>query len=250
MSEVECISMASRHHPHHPHNYHRASKSTSVIGSNNPYLKFMTPGLDHRSSITHAEYEPSLAASSVFWTDLEHQPVEPRPRRKRDSAPHRRSSHRTYNRNSLLVNPDIIDRLDDVSIYSYHHEGPYDAVCPERNHLSRFSPLEAVKESNAEALRATPRDKIIDSLNSHRPLDGTAFFPPGTTDPNGQTYDYEEGSNMMNEHGNFMRFPGLKFTDEDFKKDPFYNRPITNPFTQLRKKLSLRRNKKRSSTIF
>lgn len=39
-----------------------------------------------------------------------------------------------------------------------------------------------------------------------------------------------------------------KFTDEDFKNDPFYTRPISNPFTQLRKKLSLRRNKQRRST--
>jgi hypothetical protein len=106
------------------------------------------------------------------------------------------------------VNPDIIDELDDVTSYSYHHEGPYDAVCPERNRVSHNSPLEAVRESNEEALRATPRDKIIDSLHSHRPLDGTAFFPPGTTDRDGQTYEYEEGSNMMNEYGLFMRLPG------------------------------------------
>lgn len=165
------------------------------------------------------------------------------------------------------MNPDIIDQLDDVTAYSYHHEGPYDAVCPERNRVSQHSPLEAVKESNEEALRATPHDKIIDCLNSHRPLDGTAFFPPGTTDRNGQTYEYEEGSNMMNDFGNFMRLPGKvsiltypinetktcidlaqKFTDDDFKNDPFYTRPISNPFTQLRKKLSLRRNKKRRTT--
>lgn len=167
----------------------------------------------------------------------------------------------------MLVNPDIIDELDDITVYSYHHEGPYDAARPERNRVTQLSPLEAVKESNEEALRATPRDKIIDSIQCHRPLDGTAFFPPGTTDPNGQSYEYEEGSNMMNEYGNFLRLPGKvsfffslsaktqsltvlqKFTDEDFKNDPFYTQPISNPFTQLKKKLSLRRKKNRRSMI-
>jgi hypothetical protein len=107
------------------------------------------------------------------------------------------------------VQPDIIDQLDNVTAFSYHHEGPYDAARPERNRLSQYSPLEAVKESNAEALRATPQHKIADALNSHRPLDGVAFYPPGTTDRNGQEYSYEEGSNMMNDFaGNFMRLPG------------------------------------------
>ncbi|KAJ5097666.1 hypothetical protein N7456_008387 [Penicillium angulare] len=251
MAAVDCIPMASRHHPHHPYNQHTSlARSTSMGSSKNPYAQYMSPTsslLSRRSSISEYTYSPAPA----WWTGRpEHHP--PEPKRRRDStsprAVPRRSRSPKYSRNSLLVNPDIIDELDDVSFYSYHHEGPYDAVCPERNRLSQHSPLEAVRESNEEALRATPQHKIIDSLNSHRPLDGTAFFPPGTTDRNGQSYDYEEGSNMMNDFGNFMRLPGMKFTDEDFKNDPFYNRPISNPFTSLRKKLSLRRNKKRRST--
>lgn len=106
------------------------------------------------------------------------------------------------------MNPDIIDELDNAALYSYHHEGPYDAVYPERNRISKHSPVEAVRDSNEAALRATPRHKIADSLSSHRPLDGTAFYPPGVTDREGHTYDYEEGSNFMNEYGNFMRLPG------------------------------------------
>ncbi|KAJ5085344.1 hypothetical protein N7532_010115 [Penicillium argentinense] len=259
---VDCIQMASRHHPHHPYNYSRHSS----FSSNNPY-RFSSPAPSALSSSRRsiAESIPSLYIPR--WTgSTEHYPPEPRRRDSTSSLPRRRSTHRTYSRHSQLVNPDIIDELDDVMAYSYHHEGPYDAVCPERNRISQHSPLEAVRESNEEALRATPRDKIIDSLHSHRPLDGTAFFPPGTTDINGQTYQYEEGSNMMNDFGNFMRLPGMvstnlvlcgvrrsniakKFTDEDFKNDPFYNRPISNPFTSLRKKLSLKRNfKKRRST--
>jgi hypothetical protein len=120
----------------------------------------------------------------------------------------------------MLVNPDIIDQLDNVTPYSYHHEGPYDAVCAERNHVSQHSPLEALRESNEEALRATPLDKITDCLNSHRPLDGTAFFPPGHTDINGQTYDYQEGSNEVRSDyglGNFIRLTGKVSTSDNYR---------------------------------
>lgn len=92
----------------------------------------------------------------------------------------------------------------------YHHEGPYDAVYPECNVCRDHSPLEAVKDSNEEALRATPLHKIIDSVANHRPLDGVAFYPPGTTDPEGQTYNYTESNNVMSvTEGNFQRTPGM-----------------------------------------
>ncbi|KAJ5875148.1 uncharacterized protein N7473_012495 [Penicillium subrubescens] len=256
MAAVDCMSMASRHHPHHPYNHQHSRdrrSSYSTLGSNNPYARYMSPapsGYSHskRSLSETFPSVPTVSMDSLWWSGSpEHQPVYPRHQRE-SSAPRRRRSQQRYSRNSHLVNPDIIDELDDVTSYSYHHEGPYDAVCPERNRVSHHSPLEAVRESNEEALRATPRDKIIDCLHSHRPLDGTAYFPPGTTDRDGQTYEYEEGSNMMDEYGLFMRLPGQKFTDEDFKNDPFYNRPISNPFLQLKKKLSLRRNKKPRST--
>ncbi|CEJ57799.1 hypothetical protein PMG11_06479 [Penicillium brasilianum] len=258
MAAVDCMSMASRHHPHHPYNHQHGRdrerrSSYSTLGSNNPYAQYMSPASSVNSH-THPKRSRSGSFPSVPTVSMdsrrrsgspEHQPVYPRQRE--SSGSRRRRSQQRYSRNSQLVNPDIIDKLDDVTSYSYHHEGPYDAVCPERNRISHHSPLEAVRESNEEALRATPRDKIIDSLHSHRPLDGTAYFPPGTTDRDGQTYEYEEGSNMMDEYGMFMRLPGQKFTDEDFKNDPFYNQPIPNPFVQLKKKLSLRRNKRRSS---
>lgn len=124
-------------------------------------------------------------------------------------APHHRRGRRRSGqklRHSQIVSPDIIDRLDSAALFSYHHEGPYDAVYPERNRITRESPIEALRESNAEALRATPHHKIADSVNRQRPLDGVAYFPPGHTDPEGQTYDYEEGYNLMNDAGNFTRF--------------------------------------------
>lgn len=70
--------------------------------------------------------------------------------------------------------------------------------------------MHALKVSNEEALKATPRDKIMDSLRGNRPLDGVAYFPPGTPGVNGEVLDYEEGNNMMVEdRGNFKRIPGM-----------------------------------------
>ncbi|KAJ5936657.1 hypothetical protein N7466_003107, partial [Penicillium verhagenii] len=263
MAAVDCLPMASLHHPHHPYNQptpalsRSSSRASSVSNasnttSNNPYARYMSPAPTYSQPRSTTSSSPARSVPSVWWTGPEHHPVEQPKRHQRSTSLNintnttipRRSRSGRYSRNSMFVNPDIIDELDDITIYSYHHEGPYDAVRPERNR-GQHSPLDAVRESNEEALRATPKDKIMDSLRGHRPLDGTAFFPPGTTDPNGQSYMYEEGSNMMNEYGNFMRLPGKKFTDEDFKDDPFYNRPLTNPFMQLKKKLSLRRKKNR-----
>ncbi|KAJ5348043.1 uncharacterized protein N7506_001296 [Penicillium brevicompactum] len=245
---VDCISMASRHHPHHPlnkPNIDRHATGTSNVGSNNPYARHMSPAPSTHSRTSRADSVSS--APSVWYSGTpEHYPVEPRCRH--PSAPRRRRTTHRSSRHSQLVQPDIIDQLDNVTAFSYHHEGPYDAARPERNRISQYSPLEAVRESNAEALRATPQHKIADALNSHRPLDGVAFYPPGTTDRNGQEYSYEEGSNMMNDFsGNFMRLPGTKFTDEDFKNDPFYNRPPVNPFSQIRKSITMRFKKRRST---
>ncbi|KAK5788429.1 hypothetical protein VI817_009387 [Penicillium citrinum] len=263
--------VASRHHPHHPSNYTTSSydytytpspttssrrSSYSNFSSNNPYAHFTSPS-PTPPNYTYNRRSTPISLSDSWWERPRTRDPRDHPRdneRKRSSTGslNSRSSQSCrrprYPRTSQLVNPDIIDQLDNVTAYSYHHEGPYDAVCPERNRVSQRSPLEAVRESNEEALRATPRDKIIDCLNSHRPLDGTAHYPPGTTDREGQTYSYEEGSNMMNDYGNFMRLPGQKFTDEDFKNDPFYNRPLLNPFASLKRKLSLKRNKMRRST--
>ncbi|KAJ5511029.1 hypothetical protein N7453_003132 [Penicillium expansum] len=225
---VDCIPMASAHHPHHPFNQLSQDRHQNVgtsMGSNNPYARYISPASSTYSRRSRSE---SMNSGPSIWYSgtPEHYPVEPR--RKRDhSAAHHRSTNK-YPRHSQRVQPDIIDRLDNVTNFSYHHEGPYDAARPERNRFTQSSPLEAVKD--------------------HRPLDGVAFYPPGTMDRNGQEYSYEEGSNMMNDFaGNFMRLPGTKFTDEDFKNDPFYNRPLVNPFSELRRKISLRLKKRRNT---
>ncbi|ERF72265.1 hypothetical protein EPUS_02152 [Endocarpon pusillum Z07020] len=128
-------------------------------------------------------------------------------------SPHLRKSHR--------VLPDTIDRLSIVGGYPWHHEGPYDAALTARNISEKASPLKALDHSNQETLRATPREKIIDSVRSHRPLDGVAAYAPGEADRNGHVYEYEQGDNMMisgnPEGGAYKRWPGVQYLDSDIK---------------------------------
>lgn len=124
----------------------------------------------------------------------------------RDSLRSQRSPHL---RKKHQPRPDQIDSLDDA-LGKYHHEGPYDAALMVRNSSYKNSPIAALRESNNEALKATPADKIRDSLNDHRPLDGVAMVPPGHADAFGRRYDYQEGTDMMRDlGGNYKRWPGV-----------------------------------------
>jgi hypothetical protein len=120
-------------------------------------------------------------------------------------SPHLRKRH--------LPGADIIDSLDRSMGTAYHHEGPYDATLMSRNMNYKNSPLEAVKDSNAEALRATPRENIRDALDKHVPLQGTAIIPPGMAGLDGKPMHYEEGTDMMREPdgggGPYKRWPGM-----------------------------------------
>ncbi|KAN0075066.1 hypothetical protein V8E54_007677 [Elaphomyces granulatus] len=78
-----------------------------------------------------------------------------------------------------------------------------------------------------------PQMHVIDRLDDvselqyhhEGPYDSASFYPPGVTSPEGNTYDYSEGSNMhmTDRDMNFMWIPGTKFTDADFANDPFYS---------------------------
>lgn len=117
--------------------------------------------------------------------------------------------------------PDTIDGLDKSGLGSYHHEGPYDATLFARNNSWKSSPVAAVSDSTSEVLRATPHERVVDSLQRHRPLDGVATYAPGMTDRNGQTYSYKEGDNMMTEEnapgGPYKRWPGVQYHPNDIK---------------------------------
>jgi hypothetical protein len=118
------------------------------------------------------------------------------------------------------IQPDTIDNLDTTGGDAWHHGGPYDATLFARNN-SANGPLAAVADSNAEALKATPKEKIMDSVRGHRPLDGVAAIAPGNMDRMGNVYNYEEGDNMMiaggPEGGAYKRWPGVQYTDDDIK---------------------------------
>jgi len=127
-------------------------------------------------------------------------------------APHLRKGH--------LVGTDSVDRLDDLTSH-YHHEGPYDATLLARNTSYVNSPIEAVSTTNEEALKATPREMVKDSVEKHRPLDGVASVPPGIEDRYGNKYNYREGTDMMIENnpegGAYKRWPGVQYHPDDLK---------------------------------
>ncbi|KAK5092044.1 hypothetical protein LTR70_007911 [Exophiala xenobiotica] len=119
------------------------------------------------------------------------------------------------------IRPDTIDSLDASGLGQYHHEGPFDATLFARNNSKYSSPVAALAQTNEEALRATPHDKVVDSVQRHHPLDGVAAYPPGMTDRNGFAYNYKEGENMMTEEnaggGPYKRWAGVQYHPDDIK---------------------------------
>ncbi|ATY62616.1 Pal1 cell morphology [Cordyceps militaris] len=115
---------------------------------------------------------------------------------------------------------DTIDLLDTVGP-TYHHGGPYDATLASRNMNKMYSPVEAVRDSNLAALRATPREFIQDALVHHRPLQGTATIPSGGFDASGNRLDYEEGADLMREPdapgGAYRRYDFIDYHPNDLK---------------------------------
>lgn len=150
-----------------------------------------------------------------FTGDISHRPLE---RIKKDAKSANRSPHL---RKSHQIPPDTIDSLSTVGGGVYHHEGPYDAALFARNTSDKTSPLKALDDSTTETLKATPREKIIDSIRGHRPLDGVAAYAPGDSDRNGHIYRYEQGDNMMvsgnPEGGAYKRWPGVDYHPDDVK---------------------------------
>ncbi|ERS96685.1 hypothetical protein HMPREF1624_06894 [Sporothrix schenckii ATCC 58251] len=142
-------------------------------------------------------------------------PTEERERERRSSSSrkHRSRHSRPY--------ADTIDSLDRVGGVVYHHEGPYDATLAAVNRNKKKSPLEAVKDSNNEALKATPREYIQDSLSKHVPLQGTSNIPSGMPDRNGNVLHYEEGADLMREPdapgGAYRRYDFLQYHPDDLK---------------------------------
>ncbi|KAI1638806.1 hypothetical protein F4809DRAFT_234530 [Biscogniauxia mediterranea] len=138
---------------------------------------------------------------------------------KRDTKAANRAPHL---RKKNFVGADPIDALDNVGIGgAYHHGGPYDATLAQRNRDARYAPVAAVKESNMEALRATPQEYVLDSLRKHVPLQGTATVPPGMKDHAGRRMNYKEGADLMREPdapgGPYKRYEHVQYHPDDLK---------------------------------
>jgi len=151
-----------------------------------------------------------------FPGDMSHRPLDQLRREAKvaDRAPHLKKRH--------LPGADTIDALDKSMMGgAYHHEGPYDATLLARNTNYQTSPVEAVRGTNAEAIRATPRENIKDSLDKHVPLQGTAYIPPGMAGLDGREMRYEEGADLMRDPdapgGAYKRWEDVRYLPEDYK---------------------------------
>ncbi|KAK1458523.1 hypothetical protein CCUS01_09389 [Colletotrichum cuscutae] len=157
----------------------------------------------------------SSSINQRFPGDMSHRPLDmiKREHSAADRAPHLRT--RKYGPVT-----DTIDSLDSIGGV-YHHGGPYDATLASRNRNKKYAPVEAVRESNMEALRATPREYIQDSLDKHVPLQGTGLIPAGGTDMSGNVMNYEEGADLMrepnNQGGAYKRWDGIQYHPDDLK---------------------------------
>jgi hypothetical protein len=183
---------------------HVRHSSRSSTGSNSKFPDFQEgSSSSHRRNFSgeHRMGEPSgtrprrtSSLSQRYQGDESHQPLNMlrKDSKKAYRAPHLNKRH--------IPGADLIDRLDPTpNKLPYHHEGPYDAALLARNTSYKSSPIAALEDSNREALKATPAEKIKDALEKHKPLDGVAVVPPGERDQLGRVYNYEEGTDMMRE---------------------------------------------------
>ncbi|TAQ87468.1 hypothetical protein B7494_g4199 [Chlorociboria aeruginascens] len=212
-----------------------ASPSRSTFKSNNPYSP------SYRQSAFGAYNEAGPKRRSLdepvgngrgrrrggslgerFSGDMSHRPLDEirKETKLANRAPHLKKRY--------MPGADTIDALDRSFGAPWHHDGPYDAVLLARNTSPLYSPVEATKETNAEAIRATPRENMADSLRKHVPLQGTAYIPPGMEGPDGKPMEYEEGADLMREPdaagGAYKRWAELNYHPNDLKgkSEPSY----------------------------
>lgn len=152
--------------------------------------------------------------SQRFPGDMSHRPLDMlrKEARAADRAPHLRRKY--------LPHTDTIDALDTIG-GTYHHGGPYDATLASRNRNKMYSPVAAVEESTMEAIRATPREYLEDSMRKKVPLQGTAIIPNGAEDFRGNVMKYEEGADLMREPdaegGAYKRWADITYHPDDLK---------------------------------
>ncbi|KAM5355105.1 hypothetical protein ACJ41O_001751 [Fusarium nematophilum] len=172
------------------------------------------PGHHRSFSASNCELSRKTSLNQRFPGDMSHRPLDiiKKETRAADRSPHLRRKQ--------MPMTDTIDALDTIG-GTYHHGGPYDATLASRNRNKMYSPLAAVEDSNREAIRATPREYLEDSLQRRMPLQGTASVPSGNQDFKGNTIEYEEGADLMRESdaagGAYKRYVGIPYHPDDLK---------------------------------
>lgn len=188
-----------------------STPSAASASSKNPF--FTEEEINAAASGSQGGVRRSSSLRERHPGDLSHRPLDMirREARAADRAPHR--PPRASRRQPAFI--DTIDSLDTTGVNGapFHHSGPYDAALAGLNTNKLYSPLEAVRDSNMAALRATPREYINDSLTKHVPLQGIATVPPGERDMAGRVMRYEEGADLMREPdaggGPYKRWQGI-----------------------------------------
>ncbi|KAL5121303.1 hypothetical protein ACEQ8H_000771 [Pleosporales sp. CAS-2024a] len=189
------------------HSSHRSQPSASVNDARPRRSSNPAPSQPKSGGLAR-----SCSLKERYPGDMSHRPLDAL--RKDEKVAHRAPHLRKKN----FQGADIIDRLDAAGFARYHHEGPYDAASIARNKHIKYAPIEAVRESNEEALRATPRENIADAVTKHRPLEGVANIPPGMPDRFGRVLNYEEGADLQREPGgDYRRWPGQEYHPDDLK---------------------------------
>ncbi|KAL7908890.1 hypothetical protein GGI35DRAFT_417066 [Trichoderma velutinum] len=199
----------------HPTNPFASSQSSTgkVLGkqaSMNPHNRSNSESVAHKQGNRHHR---SQSLGGRFPGDMSHRPLD-------IIMNDTRAADRQRRHRPRVSETDVIDALDTIG-GMYHHGGPYDATLRSRNLDPRTSPVAAVQESNMAALRATPREYIIDSLRHHIPLQGTSTIPSGEYDYRGSRMSYEEGADLMREPdapgGAYKRYADTKYHPDDLK---------------------------------
>ncbi|KAK3329487.1 hypothetical protein B0H66DRAFT_27169 [Apodospora peruviana] len=151
--------------------------------------------------------------------DMSHRPLAmlQRDHRAADRAPHLHNQRKKQPSDPI----DALDHTGPAPDLTYHHSGPFDPTMQSRNVNKMYSPVEAVKETNMEALKATPEAYLKDSLDKHVPLQGIAVVPPGQRDLTGRRMEYHEGADLMRERdaagGAYKRWDHIPYRDDDLK---------------------------------
>lgn len=189
-----------------PPPYRRDSEGQKMEGASRRSRETKNGSEVNNYQIPRGHHRKTSSLTGKFPGDMSHRPLETM------KAEYKAADRASHLKKRHIPNADLIDTLDLTGFSQYHHEGPYDATLLARNTSYLSSPVAAVRDTNDEAIKATPKEYIKDSLTKHVPLQGTAIVPPGERTLDGHQMVYEEGADLMREED----APGGAYKRYDF----------------------------------